>query len=295
MSFPALAVAAPRPNRAVALLRLVGAPGLIALVLLSCIAAGGLWRLTGLVVTPFDPVALDLSSRLLPPSLAHPFGTDSLGRDVLSRVVTGAWFSLMTALAVIAIAATVGTLTGAVAGLFGGLADEGLMRVTDLFLAFPALVLAAAISATFGGGLATTALALAAVFWPWYARIARARVLGLKNLDFRHGGHHAWRRPALSSVRHPAAPAGPHHAGADDDGCGLRHPVAVQPVLPWAGRPVAAARMGRHDLRGASLPAPRLVAGGFPGRGNRADRPGLHLLGDRLRDRLDPDRKARGD
>lgn len=295
MSFPALAVAAPRPNRAVALLRLVGAPGLIALVLLSCIAAGGLWRLTGLVVTPFDPVALDLSSRLLPPSLAHPFGTDSLGRDVLSRVVTGAWFSLMTALAVIAIAATVGTLTGAVAGLFGGLADEGLMRVTDLFLAFPALVLAAAISATFGGGLATTALALAAVFWPWYARIARARVLGLKNLDFVTAAITlgAGRRYLLFVTLLPLlAPTMLVQMTMDVAFVTLSLSslsflgLGVQSPLPeWGGMIYEAL---------PSQPRAWWLAA-FPGGAIALTALAFNLLGDRLRDRLDPDRKARGD
>ncbi len=294
MSFPAVELAQPQNSRALAMLRLVGVPGLIALVLLACIAIGGLWRLTGLVPTPYDPVALDLSSRLLPPSGLHPFGTDSLGRDVLSRVVAGAWFSLMTSLAVIAIAATIGTLTGAVAGLLGGLADEVLMRITDLFLAFPALVLAAAISATFGGGLATTALALAAVFWPWYARIARARILGLKNLDFVTAAITlgASRRYLLFVTLPPL----------------LAPTILVQMTMDVAFVTLSLSSLSFLGL-GVQSPLPEwggmiyealpsqprawwLAA--FPGGAIAMTALAFNLLGDRLRDRLDPDSKSRG-
>ena len=135
-------------------------------------------------ITSFDPLQMDIRARLDPPSSAHWLGTDKIGRDLLSRVVAGAWISLSVSVCVLAVAGTVGTTAGLVAGYCGGLVDEGLMRLTDLFLAFPALILAAAIAASFGGGMIPTTVALAAVFWPWYARLIRARVLSLKEQDF---------------------------------------------------------------------------------------------------------------
>ncbi len=158
----------------------------LALVFLVCLIAllAGLAEIAGVTVTPYDPLAPDLRARLKAPTLDHPFGTDQLGRDILSRVFMGTRISIQIALSVLAIAAGLGILVGIVAGLLGGLVDEILMRIADLFLAFPALILAAAISASLGGSLATTTIALAAVFWPWYARVARSRVLSLRTQQF---------------------------------------------------------------------------------------------------------------
>ena len=140
--------------------------------------------LTDIGVTSYDPLQMDIRARLGGPDAAHWMGTDKIGRDTLARVVAGTWISLSVALAVLAVAGTVGTTVGLVAGFAGGLLDEVLMRLTDLFLAFPALILAAAVAASFGGGMVPTTIALAAVFWPWYARLIRARVLSLKEQDF---------------------------------------------------------------------------------------------------------------
>lgn len=139
---------------------------------------------SGWQLTPFDPIAMDLAHRLEPPSLAHLMGTDDLGHDILSRVIMGARLSLQTAAFVLAFASTFGMAVGVVAGYFGGVIDECLMRLTDMFLAFPFLILAAAISTTFGGNMVTTTVALAVVFWPWYARIARGRVVSLREQEF---------------------------------------------------------------------------------------------------------------
>ena len=140
--------------------------------------------LTDIGVTSYDPLHMDIRARLGGPDAAHWMGTDKIGRDTLARVVAGTWISLSVAMAVLAVAGTVGTTVGLVAGFAGGLLDEVLMRLTDLFLAFPALILAAAVAASFGGGMVPTTIALAAVFWPWYARLIRARVLSLKEQDF---------------------------------------------------------------------------------------------------------------
>ncbi|MEO5756755.1 MAG: ABC transporter permease [Mesorhizobium sp.] len=138
----------------------------------------------GFSLTTYDPIKMNIIASLKPPTFDHWMGTDKIGRDTLARVVGGAWITMSVSFAVLAVAAVIGTGVGIVAGFFGGLVDEILMRVTDLFLAFPALILAAAIAATFGGGMGPTTVALAAVFWPWYARVIRSRVLSLKEQEF---------------------------------------------------------------------------------------------------------------
>lgn len=127
-----------------------------------------------------DPIELDVPDRLLPPSLEHPFGTDEGGRDLYSRVVYGTRNSLGIAVTVVLGSALIGVLVGAVAGLAGGAVDELLMRVVDLFLAFPAFVLALAVAASLGRGLGSIALALAIIWWPSYARLVRGEVLALR-------------------------------------------------------------------------------------------------------------------
>lgn len=139
----------------------------------------------GQALAPHDPYAQDITgSKLLSPSLTHPMGTDELGRDLLSRVMTGARISLQVAAVVLGFAVVFGTLVGAVAGYFGGIVDEVLMRFTDMFLAFPALILAIAIAAALGRELHWTMLALATVFWPWYARLVRGQILSIRERDY---------------------------------------------------------------------------------------------------------------
>jgi peptide/nickel transport system permease protein len=136
-------------------------------------------------LTPHDPYAVDIvNAKLLSPSADHLMGTDELGRDVFSRIITGTRISLQVAVVVLSFAVIFGTIVGLIAGYAGGLVDEILMRLTDMFLAFPALVLAIAISASLGRNLRNTMIALATVFWPWYARLVRAQVLSLKEREF---------------------------------------------------------------------------------------------------------------
>jgi peptide/nickel transport system permease protein len=127
-----------------------------------------------------DPVQLDVVNRLQAPSLGHPFGTDEGGRDLYSRVVYGTRNSLGIAVSVVLISALFGVLYGAVSGVMGGRVDEVLMRIVDLFLAFPAFVLALAVAASLGRGLGSVALALAIIWWPGYARLVRGEILSLK-------------------------------------------------------------------------------------------------------------------
>ncbi len=152
-----------------------------ALLLVTVVILAGL---LGPWLAPHPPEAMSLSERLLPPTGAHPFGTDDFGRDLLSRVLAGARISIQVALIVLSISVGLGTILGVVAGLLGGIADEVIMRITDLFLAFPVLILAAAIAATLGGNLSTTVIALATVYWPWYARLVRAQVLSLREREY---------------------------------------------------------------------------------------------------------------
>jgi len=138
----------------------------------------------GPLLAPHPPDAMSLTERLRPPSGAHPFGTDDYGRDLLSRVLAGARISIEVAVIVLSLSVVLGTALGAVAGLAGGMVDEVIMRITDLFLAFPVLILAAAIAATLGGNLTTTMIALATVYWPWYARLVRGQVLSLREREY---------------------------------------------------------------------------------------------------------------
>lgn len=144
----------------------------------------------GEFLAPHDPYTPDITNaKLLGPSLTHPFGTDELGRDVFSRIMTGTRISLQVAFIVLGFAVTFGTIVGLISGYFGGWIDEVLMRFTDMFLAFPALILAVAIAASLGRNLRNTMIALATVFWPWYARLVRAQVLSIKEREFVQAAH----------------------------------------------------------------------------------------------------------
>ena len=131
-----------------------------------------------------DPAAQELADRLQAPSGTHALGTDQLGRDVLARVLNGARISLGLGVGVMLASLIVGSAVGLVAGLRGGWWDEALMRVTDIFLAFPSLILAMAISAALGPNLTNVMIAVALVSWPTYARLIRAQVLALREREF---------------------------------------------------------------------------------------------------------------
>lgn len=137
-------------------------------------------------IGPYDPYGKGdiINAKLVGPSFDHLMGTDEQGRDVFSRVLAGARDSLQVAAIVLFFSVIVGVIVGAVAGFFGGWVDEVLMRITDMFLAFPALVLAIAIAATLGPSMRNTMIALATVFWPWYARLVRGQVLSIRERDY---------------------------------------------------------------------------------------------------------------
>lgn len=131
-----------------------------------------------------DPAAQDLPLRLQGPSSAHPFGTDQLGRDILTRVVYGTRISVQVGALVLFVAVTIGVPLGAIAGYTGGWVDEVIMRITDIFLSFPSIVLAMAISVVLGKGIYNAMLAVGLVWWPWYTRLVRGQILSLKQSDF---------------------------------------------------------------------------------------------------------------
>jgi len=140
--------------------------------------------LFGQYVLPFNDRAIDLAHELAPPSLAHPFGTDQLGSDLFRQVVYAIPIDMFVPLAIVIVALIVGALIGTIAAFRGGWADELLMRITDIFRAFPGLVLALAIAAALGASIANAMLALMVVWWPAYARIARGEALALNSKDY---------------------------------------------------------------------------------------------------------------
>lgn len=138
----------------------------------------------GPAAAPVDPLHISARDKLLPPSPRHWFGTGNLGRDLLSRVMTGARISLNVSMMVLTIAMTLGVGLGLIAGSTRGGLDEAIMRTTDVFLAFPRLVLAIAIAATLGPGLYHAMVAIALSWWPWYTRLVRGQLLSLRQQEF---------------------------------------------------------------------------------------------------------------
>ena len=151
---------------------------------------------------PYDPYAQDLTSALQPPSLQHPMGTDTYGRDMLSRVISGARASIFSTFILVAVISVFGTIVGVWSGYYGGIMDSVMMRISDVCLAFPGLVFAMAIAAILGGGIQNAIIALAVISWPKYSRIARSQTLALKNEPYIHAAILAGDNSAQIMVRH---------------------------------------------------------------------------------------------
>jgi peptide/nickel transport system permease protein len=241
------------------------------------------------LLAPHSPTVGDLrASRLLPPSATHWFGTDDQGRDILSRLIHGSRITLFVVALVAVLAAPVGLLVGTVAGYAGGWLDALLMRITDIFLAFPRLILALAFVAALGPGIENAVIAIAITSWPPYARIARAETLTIRQADYiaavRLLGASPW-RIVLRHVMPLCVPS-----------------VIVRVTLDMAGIILTAAGLGFLGL-GAQPPTPEWGAMIAAGRAYVLDQwwvaaaPGaaifvvslaFNLLGDGLRDALDP-------
>ena len=235
-----------------------------------------------------DPSAQDLAGRLAPPSLAHWFGTDELGRDIYSRILYGGRVTLGMVVAVVLLVAPVGLAVGSVAGYLGGFADRALMRVTDVFLAFPRLVLALAFVAALRPGITSAVIAIALTAWPPYARLARADTLTVRSSDF------------IAAVR---------LTGAGSFRIILRHivplclsSVIVRVTLDMSGIILTAAALGFLGM-GAQPPMPEwgtMIASSrafildqwwvptIPGVAIFVASLAFNLLGDGMRDVLDP-------
>jgi peptide/nickel transport system permease protein len=239
-------------------------------------------------LTSHSPTAQDLGARLLPPGPDHWLGTDELGRDIYTRIVFGARITLFIVFLVAVIVAPLGLLVGTVAGFYGGWIEAALMRVTDVFLAFPKLILALALVAALGPGLENAILAIAAAAWPPYARIARAETITVRGSDFIA----AARVLGASRLRIVRTHIVPLCASS----------VVIRLTLDMAGIILTAAGLGFLGL-GAQPPLPEwgaMVAAGrqflvdqwwvatVPGLAIFAISLGFNLLGDGLRDALDP-------
>src|SRR5512144_1620932 len=145
------------------------------------------WLVLALVaptIAPYGPLQQDMVKRLAAPTQAHWLGTDVLGRDVLSRILYGARISIPVGIAAVILAAVLGTVVGSVAGYLGGLVDELMMRVTDVMLAFPTVILALVITAALGAGIENAVIAIMVAWWPSYARLVRGLVLALKEREY---------------------------------------------------------------------------------------------------------------
>lgn len=136
------------------------------------------------LIAPYDPLAAEMKNAYLPPSGEHLFGTDKLGRDCFSRILYGASYSLSSVLLLVSIIFVVGTSLGVAAGYFGGKTDTVIMRISDMMISFPGMILAIAIAGILGGSLINAIIALTIVSWTKYARLARSMVLKIKKRDF---------------------------------------------------------------------------------------------------------------
>lgn len=244
------------------------------------------------VIAPFSPIESSLADRLQAPSAAHWFGTDELGRDILSRIIYGTRITLMIVLLVAIISAPIGLLIGTISGYFGGWLDKCLMSITDIFLAMPKLILALAFVAALGPGIENAVIAIAITAWPVYARIARAETLTFRNAEF------------ISAVR---------MQGASHSRVIFLHVIPlcmsstiIRVTLDMAGIILTAAGLGFLGL-GAQPPSPEWGAMISSGRAYILDQwwvatmpgfaiiivsLGFSLFGDGLRDVLDPRSKA---
>jgi peptide/nickel transport system permease protein len=239
------------------------------------------------LLAPTPPLSQDLAARLAPPSPAHWLGTDQLGRDVLSRVLYGARLSIPVGLAAVLLALILGSFLGSLAGWAGGVLDEALMRLTDLMLAFPTVILAMVITAALGAGIRNAVVAIMIAWWPSYARYVRGLVLALREREYVQAAQALGARPWRILLRHVL-------------------PGTVSPLLILSTLDV-----GRAILTFASLsflglgPPPEvpewgaMVAAGrdyidqwwistFPGLAILSFVLAINLVGDSLRDLLDP-------
>jgi peptide/nickel transport system permease protein len=259
-------------------------------------ALGGLMVILVLVVAaifapflaPYNPYTVTLETRLQPPGAAHLLGTDELGRDILSRLLYGARVSLWVGIVTVALAGLIGVAGGLVAGYLGGYWEAVIMRLVDVFLAFPVIVLAIAIVAVRGPGLTNVLIALALVYWTTYARVARSVVLILREEEYTWAARTLGASASRIMVRHllPNAIA-PLVVLAS---LGMGNAIVAEAALSFLGRGIqppeaswgSMLNVGMGFLRDASFLSIT------PGLAIFVTVLGFNLLGDGLRDALDP-------
>jgi peptide/nickel transport system permease protein len=260
-------------------------PVLCAVVLLALLA---LTALAGPALVPYDPLAMDLDSLRQPPGAAHLLGTDSKGRDILSRLVLGARISLGVGIAASFFSLCIGVAFGLVAGYFGGRIDAFLLQAFDIFLAFPSLLLAIGISAVMPPGLASAMLAITLVSWAGFARLVRGITLSLKEQTYVEASRAIGASSGRILFRHILPNALPLLivAGSLRVGGFILLEAAlsflglgVQPPTPTWGSMISLNRMYIHS-------APWMVI--FPGLAISLTVISFNILGDFLRDKLDP-------
>ena len=240
------------------------------------------------LIAPYDPVAINFADKLSPPTWQHLMGANELGQDVFSQVLFGARTSLMVGVVVISLAIAIGVPIGLLAGYFGGRLDTALMRVSDVFLAFPPLLLPIAITAALGTGLFNAMAALAVSWFPWYSRIVRGAVMRVKNELYISAAH----AMGVSNVRIMLRHALPNSLT----------PIIVQGSMDFGYAILAAASLSFIGI-GAQPPTPEwgLMAAlsrdrfldnwwtvAFPGLAIFVTVLAVNLVGDGVRDTLDP-------
>jgi peptide/nickel transport system permease protein len=288
-----MAQSAPREGAAVRLALFLRANPLFAAGALI-LAGVVLLALIAPLVAPYVPTGIDFSHKLRPPGLEHLMGTDVLGRDIFSRVLYGTRTSLLIGISVLALSMSLGVPIGLVAGYFGGRTDTALMRIADVFLAFPPLLLPITITAMLGAGLFNAMMALAVSWFPWYARIVRASVIAIKSepyvsaartlglptgrILFRHVLPNAW-GPAIVQGSMDFGYAILATASLSFIGIGAKPPAIEWGLMVAEARQTFLANWWTAACPGAAIFLTVLAA---------------NLIGDGLRDTLDP-RSARRD
>ncbi len=243
-------------------------------------------------IAPYDPIEIVFLDKLQPPSFSHPMGTNELGQDVFSQVLFGARISLLVGVLVVTLSIAIGVPIGLLAGYYGGRLDTMLMRVTDVFLAFPPLLLPIAITAALGTGIFNAMIALAISYFPWYSRIVRGAVMRVKNELYIS----AARAMGVSSWRIMLRHALPNSTT----------PIIVQGSMDFGYAILAAASLSFIGI-GAQPPTPEwgLMAAlsrtrfidnwwtvTFPGLAIFVTVLAVNLIGDGIRDILDPKRQS---
>jgi peptide/nickel transport system permease protein len=254
--------------------------GVVAAVLLVAVFAP--------LIAPSDPLAQNLALQTQPPSAAHWFGTDKLGRDLFSRIVYGARISVRIGFVAVGLAITTGTLIGVIAGYVGGRLDALLMGAMDVMLAFPSIILAIAITTILGPSITNLMIAIGIVYLPQYARLARSSVLGLRDIEFVEAARAIGAplpailaRHILPNILTPLlVQATLGVATAELEAAGLSYlGLGARPPMPEWGAML-------NDARDYWLSAPWALI--FPGLSITTLVLGFNLLGDGLRDALDP-------